>query len=151
MSNTDFMTEIDRFIDENWEEIVEEIARLVSIPSVADFDRATPEDPSGPEAHDGLRAAVDLAQRLGFDARDDAGQIGIADLKGESDTMLGMICHSDVVAPGVGWTLDPWTLLRKDGFLLGRGVLEIFQRQGREPSVHVAHAYRYQRGNGYYA
>ena len=102
MSNTDFMTEVDRFIDEKWEEIVEEIARLVSIPSVADFDRATPEDPSGPEAHDGLRAAVDLAQRLGFDARDDAGQIGIADLKGESDTMLGMICHSDVVAPGVG-------------------------------------------------
>lgn len=76
MSNTDFMTEVDRFIDEKWEEIVEEIARLVSVPSVADFDRATPEDPSGPEAHDGLRAAVDLAQRLGFDARDDAGQIG---------------------------------------------------------------------------
>ena len=42
------MTEVDRFIDENWEEIVEEIARLVSVPSVADFDRATPEDPSGP-------------------------------------------------------------------------------------------------------
>ena len=91
MSNTDFLVEVDQFIDENWEEIVDEIAKLVSIPSIADFDRATPEDPSGPEAHDGLRAAVDLAARLGFDAKDDAGQIGIADLEGESDTMLGMI------------------------------------------------------------
>ena len=124
MSNTDFLVEVDQFIDENWEEIVDEIAKLVSVPSIADFDRATPEDPSGPEAHDGLRAAVDLAARLGFDAKDDAGQIGKADLEGESETMLGMICHSDVVAPGIGWTLDPWTLLRKDGFLLGRGVLD---------------------------
>ncbi len=36
-----------------------------------------------------------------------------------------MICHADVVVPGVGWTSDPWTMLaRRDGFLIGRGVLE---------------------------
>ena len=124
MPNTEFLKEVDEFIDENWEELVDEIGKLIAIPSVVDFDRATPEDPSGPEAHDGLRAAVDLASRLGFDAFDDKGEIGIADLKGESDTLLAMICHSDVVSPGVGWTLDPWTLLRKDGFLLGRGTLD---------------------------
>ncbi len=124
MSNTEFLKEVDEFIDENWEEIVDEIGKLIAIPSVVDFDRATPEDPSGPEAHDGLRAAVDLASRLGFDAFDDKGEIGVADLKGETDTLLAMICHSDVVSPGVGWTLDPWTLLRKDGFLLGRGTLD---------------------------
>lgn len=124
MSDKEFLAEVDEFIEANWEEIVDEIGTLVAVPSVVDFDRATPEDPSGPEAHEGLRAAVDLAQRLGFDAFDDKGEIGIADLKGESDTMLGIICHADVVAPGVGWTLDPWTLLRKDGFLLGRGTLD---------------------------
>lgn len=124
MSDKEFLQEADAFIDAHWEEIVEEIGKLVAVPSVVDFDRATPEDPSGPEAHDGLRAAVDLASRLGFDARDDAGEIGIADLKGESDTMLGMICHADVVSPGVGWTLDPWKMMRKDGFLIGRGTLD---------------------------
>lgn len=124
MPDKEFLQEVDAFIDANWEEIVEEIGKLVAIPSVVDFDRATPEDPSGPEAHDGLRASVDLAARLGFDAKDDAGEIGIADLKGKTDTLLAMICHSDVVAPGVGWTLDPWSMLRKDGFLVGRGTLD---------------------------
>ena len=35
-----------------------------------------------------------------------------------------MICHADVVVPGVGWTSDPWTMQRRDGFLIGRGVLD---------------------------
>lgn len=124
MPEKEFLAQVDAFIEQNWEEIVEEIGKLVAVASVVDFDRATPEDPSGPEAHEGLKAAVDLATRLGLDAWDDAGEIGIADLKGSTDTLLAMICHADVVAPGVGWTLDPWTLLRKDGFLLGRGTLD---------------------------
>ncbi len=120
----EFLAEADAFIEANWDEIVDEIAALVAVPSVVDFKRATAEDPSGPEAHEGLRAAVELAQRLGFDAWDDAGEIGIADMPGERDEHLAMICHADVVAPGVGWTGDPWTLERRDGFLIGRGVLD---------------------------
>lgn len=124
MADTHFLAEADAYIEENWEEIVEEIGKLVAIPSVADFTHATPEDPSGTAAHDALRAAVDLAERLGFNAYDDQGEIGIADLPGESETTLAMICHADVVAPGVGWTSDPWTMQRRDGFLVGRGVLD---------------------------
>ena len=108
----------------HWEEIVREIGTLVAVPSIVDFARATAEDPSGPEAHEGLRASVDLAQRLGFKAWDDAGEIGIADLEGERDEQLAMICHADVVTPGVGWTSDPWTLERREGFLIGRGVID---------------------------
>ena len=68
MADTHFLAEADAYIEENWEEIVEEIGKLVAIPSVADFTHATPEDPSGTAAHDALRAAVDLAERLGFNA-----------------------------------------------------------------------------------
>ena len=122
MSNTDFMTEVDRFIDEKWEEIVEEIARLVSIPSVADFSiGATPEDPSGPEAHDGSCALRwDLAQPLGFDARDDAGQIGTDLKRRKANTMswhASAIPTWDLASVSAGYAL-PWTLLRKDGFSL---------------------------------
>ncbi len=120
----EFLREADAFIDAHWEEIVCDIAELVSVPSVVDFSRATPEDPCGPEAHEGLRTALRLAQHLGFETHDDAGEIGVADLPGASDMQLAMICHADVVAPGVGWTGDPWTLGRRDGFLIGRGVLD---------------------------
>ena len=119
-----FLAEADAFIDERWEDIVSDIAALVAVPSVVDWSAATPESPSGPAAHDGLRAAVELARKLGFSAHDDAGEIGWADLPGASDTQLALICHADVVVPGVGWTGDPWTMRRKDGFLLGRGVLD---------------------------
>lgn len=122
--DTELLARADAFIESNWEEIVEEIGALVAVPSVVDFDAATAEDPSGPDAHNALRASLDLACRLGFDTTDDAGEIGFADLPGASDTQLAMICHADVVEPGIGWTSDPYTMVRKDGFLIGRGVLD---------------------------
>ena len=124
MKDAAFLAEADSWIDAHWEEIVEEIGNLVAVPSVVDFDAATPEHPSGPDAHAGMTAALDLASRLGFPTTDEAGEIGWADLEGESEIQLGMICHADVVVPGVGWTSDPWTMQRRDGFLIGRGVLD---------------------------
>ena len=124
MTDAELLEQADVFISEHWEEIVEEIGNLVAVPSVVDFDNATEEDPSGVDAHNGLRAAVALANRLGFEAVDDKGEIGWADLPGESETQLGIICHSDVVVPGVGWTSDPYKMERRDGFLIGRGVLD---------------------------
>ena len=124
ITTEELLAQADAFIDAHWEEIVSEIGTLVAVPSIVDFSRATAEDPSGPEAHEGLRISVDLAQRLGFKAWDDAGEIGIADLPGESDAQLALICHADVVTPGVGWTSDPWTLERRNGFLIGRGVID---------------------------
>ena len=118
------LQEADAFIDAHWEEIVEGIGRLIAVPSVVDFDAATPEHPSGKEAHDGLNAAVDLARRLGFEATDNNGNVGVAVLPGERPETLAMICHADVVQPGIGWTVDPWTLMRRDGFLIGRGVVD---------------------------
>lgn len=124
MAGSNILQEADAFIERNWGNVVHDIESLVAVPSVVDFDAATPASPSGEDAHNGLRAAVDLASRLGFDARDDAGEVGIADLPGASDTVLALMCHVDVVTPGPGWTSDPWTMQRRDGFLIGRGVID---------------------------
>ena len=144
MSDKELLEQADAYIAEHWEEIVAEIGNLVAVPSVVDWDRATEEDPSGPDAHNGLRAAVDLAARLGFEAVDDKGEIGWADLKGESDTQLGIICHSDVVTPGVGWTSDPYKMERRDGFLVGRGVLD-----DKGPLVISLYAMKFFKDNGW--
>lgn len=124
MADTSILQAADRFIEENWEGVVAGIARLVSVPSVVDFERATAESPSGQAAHDGLAEAVALAHELGFDAHDDEGEVGVADLNDEDDTVLALMCHSDVVAAGPGWTQDPWTMNRRDGYLSGRGVID---------------------------
>lgn len=124
MDNAKILQAADVFIENNWEAIVRDIGKLVAVPSVVDFAHATAKSPSGEDAHNGLRAAVDLAGELGFDAVDDAGEVGMATLAGKSDTVLAMMCHADVVAPGIGWTSDPWTMQRHDGYLVGRGVMD---------------------------
>ena len=81
MKDAAFLAEADSWIDAHWEEIVEEIGNLVAVPSVVDFDAATPEHPSGPDAHAGMMAALDLASRLGFPTTDEAGEIGWANMQ----------------------------------------------------------------------
>ena len=38
--------------------------------------------------------------------------------------VLMMGCHLDVVPPGEGWDSDPWVVTRREGLLVGRGVLD---------------------------
>ncbi|MBN1334886.1 MAG: M20/M25/M40 family metallo-hydrolase [Deltaproteobacteria bacterium] len=43
---------------------------------------------------------------------------------GDQGPVLAVGCHADVVPPGDGWEADPWTVTERDGFLVGRGVLD---------------------------
>lgn len=112
------------FAEENWEDIVSDIAALVSVPSVEDLEHAEPGKPYGPAPFEALQTAVDIAARLGLDAHNLDGHIGYADLAGASEKQIATIAHTDVVPAGTGWTADPFTLRRKDGYLIGRGVLD---------------------------
>ncbi|GAB1484905.1 hypothetical protein MASR2M78_37230 [Treponema sp.] len=63
----------------------------------------------------------------------------IASIAGESDTKrLWIMSHTDVVPPGdlAMWNSDPWTLVQKDGRLIGRGVED--NQQGLTASVMAA-------------
>lgn len=124
MVDEQFKARVDRFVDEQWEQVVADIARLVQIRSVEDLDAAQPGMPWGSASHEALVAGLKIAQRLGLDAHECEGYLGYADLAGSSHKQIVAIAHSDVVPEGLGWSYPPFELTRKDGCLVGRGVLD---------------------------
>ena len=126
---------IDRYLDEHWEDIVADIDRLVRIPSFEDLDAAAEGAPYGPGPRKALDAALAMTRDMGFEVHDDAGHVGYADLAGTSEEQLGIIGHIDVVPAGPGWHFEPYQVTRKDGYLLGRGVID-----DKGPSVVALHA-----------
>ena len=115
---------IDAYIDEVWEDVVGDIEQLVSYPSVADAGQAEPGSPFGKPVRGALDCALGIARRLGYETSDDDGYMGIADIPGERMEHVATIAHVDVVPAGTGWATDPFAMARRDGWLLGRGVID---------------------------
>lgn len=125
MADTTHLQEIDRWIDSQWEDIVSEIETLVNIPSQEDTEHASEGMPFGPGPRKALDAGLDLCRRLGMDAQCHEGFVGTADYKGADDSKkICQIAHLDTVPCGPGWTQDPHTMTRREGFLIGRGTLD---------------------------
>ena len=122
--DADLERSVDAYVDETWEDIVADIASLVRHPSVADYDAAEPGAPFGRPVRDALDCALGIAQRLGYEVSDDAGYVGMCDLAGERAEQLATIAHVDVVPAGPGWDTDPFAMGRREGWLLGRGVID---------------------------
>ena len=120
----ELQTQIDSYRDEHWGEIIADLESLVKIESVENLGDATEGAPFGPGPRKALDQALAIAERLGLQAHDCGGYIGFADLKGKSDTQIGIIGHVDVVPAGPSWSVDPYTVTRRDGYLLGRGVID---------------------------
>lgn len=116
--------EIDEYIDGVWEDIVADIGSLVAIRSVEDAQAASLGAPFGPEPRKALDCALGIARKLGLATHDCEGYLGFAELTGASAKQIATIAHTDIVPEGLGWSTNPFTLERKDGFLLGRGVLD---------------------------
>ena len=112
------------YVDEVWEDVVADIEQLVSYPSVAVAADAEPGAPFGRPVRDALDCALGIAQKLGYQTSDDEGFVGIADIPGRGDKQLATICHVDVVPAGPGWNTDPFAMERREGWLLGRGVID---------------------------
>lgn len=112
------------YVDEVWEDVVRDIDRLVQVESVEDKEHAQEGAPYGPAPLEAMTRALRIAERLGLEPHNCEGHIGFADLKGASETYLCTIAHSDIVPLGEGWTVDPLHVTRKEGYLLGRGVLD---------------------------
>ncbi len=121
MSETAIRAEAQAFIEKNRQNIISDIAALVAVNSV----EGPPEDgaPFGPGPRDALALCLNIARRHGLSTVNEAERVGWADTDG-GDGVLAMVTHVDVVAPGDGWDADPFTLRERDGWLLGRGVLD---------------------------
>ena len=117
---------VDAYVDEVWDDVLADIAALVAHPSVADEARAEPGAPFGPETRGALDAALGIAARLGYETSDDEGYVGMADIAGTDPDagQLATIAHVDVVPAGPGWATDPFAMERREGWLLGRGVID---------------------------
>lgn len=112
------------FVEANWDAIVEDITTMVKIRSVEDLEHAQPGMPYGPGPFKALEAGMNLAKRIGLDVHNCDGRIAYADLAGEQDKQIAVIGHTDVVAEGSGWEYEPFAVTHKDGYLIGRGVLD---------------------------
>ena len=125
MANEDQLKhQIDEFVDHVWPEVLDDIAELVSHRSVEDLSQAREGAPWGPGPREALDEALCLADRMGLDAHDCDGYLGFADLPGISETQIATIAHVDVVPEGPGWHTDPYEMVRRDDWLLGRGVID---------------------------
>jgi succinyl-diaminopimelate desuccinylase len=122
--NTERKEAIQAYVEHVWPQVLEDIATLVAINSVDDSAHATPGKPYGEGPAAAMEAALAIAERLGLTPHNAEGRIAFADLPGESDTQLATIAHVDIVPVGTGWDTDPFELVVRDGYLLGRGVLD---------------------------
>ena len=139
MADTDQLKrDIDAFVERVWPEVIEDIADLVSVRSVEELDRASEGAPWGPGPREALDEALCIANRVGLDAHDCDGYIGFADLPGVSEKQIATIAHVDVVPEGPGWHTDPYKMEQREGWLLGRGVID-----DKGPAVLSLHAARF--------
>lgn len=127
--------DIDRFVAENETRIFEDIARLVAINSVE--GEAKPGMPFGEGPARVLAEGLKLAEELGLEAVNCENYIGYAQI-GEGEDYLATITHLDVVPVGEGWKEDPFTMREREGWIIGRGVMD-----DKGPSVLCLYALKY--------
>ena len=134
---------IDAFAEQNRENILRDITRLVAVPSVE--GAPAPGAPYGPGPAKALACALDIAADLGLEVFNDAGRIGWAQTGPIADGQkyLATITHVDVVPEGNGWDADPYTVRLRDGWLLGRGVAD-----DKGPGILCLYALKYLKDSG---
>lgn len=99
----------------------EVLSSLISIPSVK--SEPMPGAPYGKYTAKALDYMLSLGKEYGFSVKNLDGRVGYIEW-GSGDKMMAILCHLDVVPPGDGWESDPYTLVRRNGLLIGRGVID---------------------------
>lgn len=140
--NDQLRRDIESFAEENREGIFRDIARLVAINSVE--GAAEPGAPYGRGPKEALDLALEIAAELGLETVDCQGRIGWASV-GPDDgrAYLATITHLDVVPTGDGWTEDPFIMRQREGYIIGRGVMD-----DKGPSVLCLYALKYLKDRG---
>ena len=131
--------EIDRFVAENEAAVFADIAKLVAVNSVNMPPQ--PGMPFGEGPAKALETALEIASGMGLATENCEGMIGYAQL-GEGgrgcERYLATVTHLDVVPVGEGWSADPFTMREREGWILGRGVMD-----DKGPSVLCLYALKY--------
>ncbi len=124
METEELINEARAYVREVWEDVERDIDDLIQVESVEDLEHAKEGMPYGPAVREALDRALAIAENLGLETHNCDGHIGYADVAGKSEQYYATIAHADIVPLGSGWHFDPLRLSSKDGYLIGRGVLD---------------------------
>jgi succinyl-diaminopimelate desuccinylase len=124
MTKRELHQKVNAFIKANESAIVRDLGRIIAKKSVNDPTTAAPGAPFGKGPRAALDETLAMAKDLGLATFDCDGYMGWAKVPGQSEGHLATIAHVDVVPEGEGWSTDPYKLHVKDGYLLGRGVMD---------------------------
>lgn len=115
-------SKIDKFIEDNRENILKDIATLVNIKSIS--TKSDKEGyPFGEGCHKVLDTAIEMCEGMGFPTKNYDYYAGSATY-GDAEKEIAILGHLDVVPEGDGWSHDPYDMLIKDGYIYGRGVAD---------------------------
>lgn len=121
MDRQELMNQVDTYIREQRDAIVEDLKTLVRIPSVSEEQEGPM--PFGEGCAKVLDKALSMAAERGFYVNNHDNWYGTALYGSEKKDqgLIGIFSHLDVVEAGEGWIYDPFEPVEKDGFLIGRG------------------------------
>lgn len=124
--NAQLEQQIVQKVEELGEQLLNSIVDMVQIDSTE--TQATPEAPFGVGVRKALDAALELADKMGFETVDVDHYMGYASYRApetvELQGYIGAIGHLDVVPAGTGWRQPPFSGFREDGVIYSRGVLD---------------------------
>ncbi len=116
-----YQEKIHEYIWSHQEEMIEELKKLVSFPSVQ--QNVSEEYPYGKECDEIFQYVKELYEANGFQTEADREGGYLLSYLGDSEKSLGLFAHADVVAAGDDWVVgSPFQATEKEGFLIGRGV-----------------------------
>lgn len=125
---------IDEWISAHQEELVADISRLVTYPSVS--RRQEGPYPYGEGCAQALSAMLEMAGRYGFKTQNVEERCGVVLWENGGKT-IGLWGHLDVVPEGNEWSYPPYQCTRIGDFLIGRGV-----QDNKGPCVAALYAMR---------
>ena len=134
---------IDAYIEKEAANIRRDIARLVAVNSIEEMAAAAEDAPFGPGPKKALEEGLSIARELGLETRNCENRMGYAFIGGDGDKYLATITHLDIVGAGDGWLADPFVMREKEGYLIGRGVMD-----DKGPSVICLYALKYLKEQG---
>lgn len=112
------MKSLTEFLTKNHSTMIASLQTLVGIPSYK--QPAESDAPFGLPCAQALDAALNMAEKLGFETHNLDNYIGYVDY-GEGESCFGILVHLDVVPEGNGWAAPPYQGEIIDNYMIGRG------------------------------
>ncbi len=114
---------IDEWMDARKDEYLNDLAKLVEIPSVASPGITPGEFPFGKESANVLKVGKALVESYGFKAENRDNFCVVANV-GSGEEKIGLFGHLDVVPCENDWNYPPFKLTVEGDYIRGRGVLD---------------------------